>query len=326
MVIIYSLTDKGIQMDTLNEYNRHLLSNALWVDLLSPTKDEEQLVEHDLNIEIPTKKEVEEIEPSSRLYTENRVVFMTATLVALSDLPQVKNDVVTFILTHKTLVTLRYIELHAFKLFQSKLIRSTSTNYTAHSLFIDLLDAVVERLADILEKISNQCDEISQLIFHHHPTADKTAETNFKRLLQYIGTNGDLGAKVSESLVSLTRLITYLEQAYGNDLEKDNRVSLTIIHKDVTALREHATFLSTKFNFLLDATLGMINIEQNNTIKIFSVAAVVFLPPTLIASIYGMNFNHIPELSWHIGYPLALSFMVLSAWLPYRYFKKKKWL
>lgn len=326
MVIIYSLTDNGIQVDTLNEYNRALLLNALWIDLLSPTKEEERLVEHDLKIEIPTKKEVEEIEPSSRLYTENNVVFMTATLVAFSDLPQVKTDVVTFILTSKTLVTLRYIELHAFKLFQSKLIRNTNKNYTANTLFMDLLDAAVERLADILEKVSNQCDEISQLIFHHNNPADEAAETNFKKLLQYIGGNGDLGAKVSESLVSLTRLITYLEQAYGNDLEKDNRVLLTIIHKDVSALREHAAFLSTKFNFLLDATLGMINIEQNNTIKIFSVAAVIFLPPTLIASIYGMNFSHIPELSWHIGYPLALSLMVLSAWLPFRYFKKKKWL
>ncbi|AHE66300.1 magnesium transporter CorA family protein [Legionella oakridgensis] len=326
MVIIYYQTDSGMQSTSLTDVNKHLLQKAVWIDLLCPTKEEEKMLEEQLNIEIPTKKEVEEIEPSSRLYIENSALYMTATMVALSDLPQMKTDVVTFILTETSLITLRYIELHAFNLFIAKLLRSRTKIYNAKSLLIDLLDAAVDRLADILEKISHKFDEISQLIFHQKENNPTTAETNYKHILQSIGANGDLGTKASESLVSFTRLISYLEQVHGSDIPKEAMTYLVIIHKDIDALREHANFLSTKFSFLLDATLGMINIEQNNTIKIFSVAAVIFLPPTLIASIYGMNFNYIPELHWHIGYPLAILMMFISAWLPYRYFKKKKWL
>lgn len=141
--------------------------------------------------------------------------------------------------------------------------------------------------------------------------------------MQYIGANGDLGTKASESLISFTRLISYLEQVNNSDIPKELMTYLIIIQKDINALREHASFLSTKFSFLLDATLGMINIEQNNIIKIFSVAAVIFLPPTLIASIYGMNFTYMPEISWYIGYPLAILMMFISALLPFSYFKKK---
>ncbi len=326
MVVIYYQTDSRIQSQTLNDENKHLLQDALWIDLLCPTKEEEQMVETELKIEIPTKEEVEEIEPSSRLYIENNVLYMTATMVALSDLPEAKTDVVTFILTEKCLVTLRYIELHAFKLFTAKLLRSRTKDHTAKALLIKLLDAAVDRLADILEKISVNFDEISKTIFHPKENNHTAPETNYKHILQYIGTNGDLSTKTSESLVSFTRLISYLEQVQDSEIPKETTNYLIIIQKDINALREHASFLSTKFSFLLDATLGMINIEQNNTIKIFSVAAVIFLPPTLIASIYGMNFNYMPEIGWHIGYPLALFMMVISAWLPFRYFKKKKWL
>ncbi|WP_454781762.1 magnesium transporter CorA family protein [Legionella sp. WA2022007384] len=325
MVVIYYQTDSRIQSKILNDESKDLLQEALWIDLLCPTKEEEQIVEAQLNIEIPTKEEVEEIEPSSRLYSENNVLYMTATMVALSDLPEVKTDVVTFILTEKCLITLRYVELHPFKLFIKKLLRSKTKEYDTHALLIGLLDAAVDRLADILEKISDKFDEISKIIFHPKQN-NQTPETNYKHILQYIGANGDLSTKASESLISFTRLISYLEQVYSSDIAKEIMTHLVIIQKDINALREHASFLSTKFSFLLDATLGMINIEQNNTIKIFSVAAVIFLPPTLIASVYGMNFHDMPELRWHIGYPIAILMMIISAWLPFRYFKKKKWL
>ena len=325
MITIYYQTDSCIQAQVLGDDNKQLLQNALWIDLLSPTKDEEIIVEKELKLEIPTKKEVEEIEPSSRLYIENNILYMTATMVAQSDLPEVKTDVVTFILAKERLITLRYTKLHAFELFSTKLLRSKIKVSSATATLIELLDAATNRLADILEKISHKYDDISQLIFRQ--TAHDTAkETGYKRLLQEIGANGDLGNKASESIMTFIRLVSYLEQALGTDFSKEILMPLTLIHKDINALREHASFLSTKFNFLLDATLGMINIEQNNIIKIFSVAAVMFLPPTLIASIYGMNFRHIPELHWYVGYPFAILLMLISGWLPFRYFKKKKWL
>ncbi|KTD10780.1 cobalt/magnesium uptake transporter [Legionella gratiana] len=325
MVVIYFQTQSGIQSEELKEANNHLLDNALWIDLICPTKKEETIVEEQLQLEIPTKKEMEEIEPSSRLYIENNVLFMTATMVAMSDLPEVKTDVVTFILTKKQLITVRYTKLYTFDLFSSKLLRSKTKVFNATSMLIELLDTATERLADILEKISHKFDEISQLIFHSKASNPTINETDYKQILQNIGANGDLGTKAGESLVSLIRLISFLEQTHGPEISKDMRSSLIIINKDINAINDYASFLSTKFNFLLDATLGMINIEQNNIIKIFSMAAVVFLPPTLIASIYGMNFEHMPELRWYIGYPIALIMMFFSAWVPFRYFKKKKW-
>lgn len=323
MIVAYYLNHSGISSKTIDNTCIDVLSQAVWVDLLNPTPDEESLVERTLSITIPTKKDVEEIEPSSRLYVDSDVLFMTATMVVMSDQPEVKTDVATFILKKKCLITLRYNEMHAFKLFAATLLRSKVKTLDARTLFIDLLDAAIDRLADILEKISNQLDTISKDIFRQN---GHSSHPNFKGILQRIGTNGDLGSKANESLISFTRLISYLEQIHIPMISKDMIASLLILQKDISALREHASFLSTKVSFLLDATMGMINIQQNNIIKIFSVAAVIFLPPTLIASIYGMNFNHMPELDWAVGYPVAIGLMLLSAWLPYRYFKKKKWL
>lgn len=325
MVVMYFQTESGIKSETLCEHNLQLLANALWIDMLSPTKEEEKIVEKELQFEIPTKMEMEEIEPSSRLYVDNRILYMTATIVAQSSQPAVKTDVATFILTEEKLITIRYSELYAFDLFIAKFLRSKAGQTTAVTVLIEILDAAADRLADILEKISHTFDEISHHIFRQNSGGQALKDTNYKKILQSIGSNGDLGTKAGESLVSLTRLISFLEQSCGSKISKEQASSLTILSRDIAAINDYTNFLSTKFNFLLDATLGMINIEQNNIIKIFSVVAVVFLPPTLIASIYGMNFNHMPELGWHVGYPIALILMVLSAWIPLRYFKKKKW-
>lgn len=325
MFTIYFQTETGIQCEELNDKNHHLLKQSLWIDLFCPDDTEEKVLEEHLNLNIPTKNEMEEIELSSRLHIEKNALFMTATVVALSDSPEVKTDAVTFILTDNILITVRYTDLRAFHQFSKKLLHSKQKEYNALSLLLELLDAASNRLADILEKISRKFDDISQLIFHPNDNGS-TKQTNYQQILQSLGSNGDLGTKTNESLVSLIRMISFLEQTRSDDLSKEMKLFLTIIEKDIDALRDYTHFLSTKFTFLLDATLGMINIEQNNIIKIFSVAAVIFLPPTLIASIYGMNFNYIPELQTRFGYPFAIVLMCISAWLPFRYFKKKKWL
>ena len=156
---------------------------------------------------------------------------------------------------------------------------------------------------------------------------EKVAEPHLQELLIDIGIEGDHASKIRESLVSITRMSMFLTQAVsGYTICADFRERLLSLTRDVTSLADHASFLANKITFLLDATLGMLNIAQNNIIKIFSVAAVVFLPPTLIASIYGMNFRHMPELAQEYGYPLAILLMIVSAVLPYLYFKRKKWL
>ncbi|MCP0914898.1 MULTISPECIES: magnesium/cobalt transporter CorA [Legionella] len=324
MVVIYLQTQAGIQAEELSLQDTEKLESAVWIDLIHPTQEEEHALEQYLKLDIPTKKEVEEIEPSSRLYFENNALFMTATMVAYSESPGVKTDVVTFILTEQKLITVRYIELNAFKLFSAHLLRSKKEQ-NGEALLVGLLEATIDRLADILEKISHKFDETSAYVFRQQQNHAIIQDVDYKQVLQNIGTSGDLLTKVRESLISFTRLISFLEQTHFT-LATSIRSALNIISKDVIALSDYASFLSTKYNFLLDATLGLINIEQNSIIKIFSVAAVIFLPPTLIASIYGMNFQHIPELKSYIGYPVSLILMFFSAWLPFRYFKKKKWL
>ena len=153
---------------------------------------------------------------------------------------------------------------------------------------------------------------------------------NLQELIERIGEEGDFVSKMRESLVSIGRAVAFMQavedQARENKQVKENKARIKILQRDIVSLTDHATFLSGKISFLLDAVLGLISIEQNGIIKIFSVAAVVFLPPTLVASIYGMNFAFMPELQWQFGYPFAILLMIMSAVLPYYYFKGKGWL
>lgn len=306
--------------------NQALLKDALWIDLLIPTKEEQTLVNQVLNLDMPTREEMQEIELSSRLYKDQDSLFMTATLLAQSESPDPKTDAVTFILTKQQLLTVRYIEPQSFKFFISQIQKTHSTYDNAGTFLIDLLDATIDRLADILEIVSHRLDDFSRTIFRKQSMSKTNPKLNYQQLLLQIGADGDLSTKTRESLVALNRLITYFGQNAETQLNETNQAHLLLLSKDVIALSDHVTFLSGKINFLLDATLGMVNIEQTNIIKILSVAATIFLPPTLIATIYGMNFKDMPELSWHGGYLFSLIAMFLSAWLPYKYFKYKKWL
>jgi magnesium transporter len=170
-----------------------------------------------------------------------------------------------------------------------------------------------------------EVDRVSHDIFEPGNSEDQSL--SYKDILRAIGGKGDLTSKVRESLVSIGRLLLFLaNEAEGMRWSKDVRLQLQAMQRDVLSLSDHATYLSNKITFLLDAMLGVVQIEQNNVIKIFSVAAVVFMPPTLVASLYGMNFRHMPELDWTYGYPMAIVMMLAAAVLPYYFFKWRKWL
>jgi magnesium transporter len=324
MIISYSGRNK-FKPENISEENRDLIHTALWIDLLNPSKDEEQLIERLLGIDIPTREEMQEIEVSSRLYRENGAIFMTVTMVAKSDSSQPNTDAVTLILIDNKLITIRYIEPHSFASVISR-IGKLSLNSNAVDLFMEILDASIDRLADILEKVSHGLDNYSQAIFRSDFNTEGSEKPDYKHHLRDIAANGDLTTKVQESLITFNRLITFFGQTSFPQIDTNLQSRLTILGKDIISLSDYVNFLSTKVNFLLDATLGLVNIEQNNIIKIFSIAAVILLPPTLVASIYGMNFHQMPELSWKFGYPLALILMIVAGWLPYKYFKIKKWL
>lgn len=313
-----------LEMIGITDQNQKLVKDAVWVDMLSPTKYEENLIENSLGSEIPTRDEMVEIELSSRLYKENDTLFMTATMIAHSESSEPMFDPVTFVLTPQQLVTIRYIDPQSFKYMNSYIKKINPEQRDAVHLLVELLDLSVDRLADILELVGRRLDEYSKTIFQ--PQNNTDVKIDYQQLMQTLGSTGDLHTKSRESLMSFSRLIAYLSQAYSSRFDNEVQQRLAVITKDIGSLTDHANFLSTKVNFLLDATLGMVNIEQNNIIKLFSVAAVIFLPPTLVASIYGMNFQHIPELQWKYGYMFSIVVILLAAWLPYKYFKYRKWL
>jgi magnesium transporter len=305
--------------------NEALLKDALWIDMLSPTKDEEDTIEKVLCIDIPTREEMLEIEISSRLFQADGAVFMTATMLAQVATRAPQFDAVSFVLTKTQLITVRYIEPQAFRVFAAKLQKNPGEYTDCATLLIELLDTTIDRLADILELLGHDFDDFSKTIFN--PAHDShSPRVDYQLLMQKVGADGDINAKAQESLMTFSRLITYFGQKTTIQINSEKQQQLLTLGKDIDSLRDHGIFLSAKVNYLLDATLGMVGIEQNQIIKIFSVAAVIFLPPTLIASIYGMNFKFMPELAWHGGYYYAMGIMLLSAFIPFIYFKWRKWL
>jgi magnesium transporter len=299
---------------------------TVWIDMITPTQGEDKLVERLVGVSIPTREEMQEIEVSSRLYIENGARYMTATLMCQADTDQPITTPVSFILSGHRLITVRYDEPKPFVIVGHKLAKSCSPNISGEAVMMELLDAVIDRNADILERISAEVDKVSQQIFEPVGTAFQRSKT-YQGILKTIGRKGDLTSKVRESLVSINRLLLFLaNEADGLRWQKEFRAQLKSMQRDVGSLSDHATYLTNKITFLLDAMLGVVSLEQNAIIKLFSVAAVVLMPPTLVASIYGMNFKHMPELDWYYGYPLALLLMLVAAILPYVFFKWKKWL
>lgn len=317
---LYRITPTHI-VCTVWQPGSDMAPDTLWFDLFCPTVEEEAAVETCLQMEIPTREEMREIEISNRLYTEQCHQFMTATMLAKFDIDSPENHAVTFIVSEQRMVTVRYADPLPFRTYASQVERLAPAEHNGHGIFLGLMDAVINRAADIIEIIGQEVDRVTREVFR--PRGSEVVD--YQQALQRIGQCGDSASKVRESLITLARLTAYASQNLKNQ-STETTSHLVTQSRDVAALGDHAAFVANKVTFVLDATLGMINIVQNDIIKIFSIAAVMFLPPTLVASIYGMNFHHMPELGWHLGYPMALLLMLISAALPYFYFKRKKWL
>jgi magnesium transporter len=299
--------------------NDSLPDDAIWIDLLGPSREEEKLAERALAIALPTREEMREIEISSRLYQENGALFMTATLMTQAETQSPETEPVTFILVGHRLLTIRYANPLPFQVFGSQVQRQPDSCLSGESVLAGLLDAIVDRIADVLEKVQHDMSQVSRTIFARQ-------KTDFEEVLRTIGLAEGLTSRARESLVSIARLLTFLSRPAEGKTSKPFSRSLKTLSRDVMALSDHSSFLANNITFMLNATLGMVNIEQTDIIKIFSVASVVFLPPTLIASIYGMNYQYMPELNWSFGYPLSILLMVISSALPYLYFKHRGWL
>lgn len=325
MISAFAMRGNRLQRLDLSEDR---LTDAVWIDLDCPTEAEEDAVEAALGIDIPTREDMQEIEVSSRIYREAGALFLTAQVIASPELRETEIGPVTFVVLPQRLVTVHYHHPGSLKHFAEWAARHDTAVESGLDALLAMLEAVVDRLADILEGEARKHDALTKAIFAAHRPAGKS-ET-LAVVLQRIGRAEDLNGKVSESLGTLQRLLGYLmvasEHPDGLTLSASEMPVARTLLQDVRSLRDAAQAQSEKVRFLLDATLGVINIRQSDVIKIFSVVAFVFLPPTLIASIYGMNFKHMPELEWPWGYPMAVGLMVVSALVPYLLFRWKKWL
>jgi magnesium transporter len=305
-----------------------LADDVAWIDMRVPSPAEIAAVEQRFGIEMPTREEMREIEASSRVYEEDEALYLTATVVFLSDQPPPRTTEVSFILKRGQLITLRFADPQPFRSMAARLDRSGPTLGSGQAVFFWLLDAIVARLADVMERVQSEVDGLSARIFGAARPEKGQEKPDLLDALERIGRAGDTMSKVRESLHTLHRILLAvgITENLPPGTKKEARQRAKALNRDVLSLTDQIGFLNSKIELLLNATLGMINIEQNAIIKIFSVVAVVFLPPTMIASIYGMNFEIMPELHWAVGYPFALGLMVLSAVLPFLYFKRKHWL
>ncbi len=298
-----------------------------WIDLVNATSEEMKAVEGVLGIEIPTREEMREIESTSRLYCEHGARFMTTPLLVNADNEAPVATEIAFVLYKQHLITLRETNPISFRMTVQQVERGQARN--RDGIFIALLENIVDRQADFLERLSHETDDVSQKIFRKFKRARET-ENNLREAIFTLGRVGNLLARERDNIVSLSRLVQYAGHE-DFDSERDGQRTqvfprLKPIARDIQSLAEFAGFLASKVNFMLDATLGLINIEQNSIVKIFSVAAVIFLPPTLVASIYGMNFQFMPELDKPWGYPFALGLMLLSVLIPFLFCRHKGWL
>lgn len=323
--MIRAYRSRGTRLEPLDLATGHL-RDALWIDLEAPDRAEEDAVEAASGVGIPTREDMQEIEVSSRFYREGAALFLTVQVLETQSERDTEIGPVTFVLLPDRLISVHYHHPGSFTHFADWAARHDQPLASGTEALLGLLESVVDRLADILEGEARKLDTLSKAIFAAHRPSGK-GET-LAVVLQRIGRAEDLNAKVNESLTTLQRLVGYLTlggegpQELGEGDQKRART----LTQDIHSLREVAGTQAAKILFLLDATLGVINIRQSDIIKIFSVVAFVFLPPTLIASIYGMNFKHMPELDWPFGYPMALGLMALSAFVPWAIFRWKKWL
>ena len=329
MMHLYAVHDGGLEK-LESAKPAQVASRAIWIDLSDPSQDEEAATEKLLGVGIPTREEMREIAESSRIYEEKGALFMTGVIITgFSTKRPVRSDV-SFVLTREHLVTIRYADPLPFKTFAQKCSRKPEDHGSSDLLFVSLVEEIMERIADVLEKVTGELDDIAGEVFSEEGAAVKgqTAHprVDLQAMVRRLWKVSALLGKLRESLLTFNRILAFFGKSEESWLKEEAKTKAALQQRDIASLTEYAQHLTAQIGHLQDATFNLIHIDQNRVIKVFSIAAVLFLPPTLVATVYGMNFKIMPELNWALGYPLALLLMVLSAWAPFYWFKRNGWL
>jgi magnesium transporter len=311
----------------------HLAANVAWIDLLKPESDEVAFVKRTTGLDVPSIEDLSEIESSSRLRHQNGAIYLSASLIYRgTDTDQPLSTPVGFVLTRERLITVRFEDITSFKTFSDRDLSGESDPLSSAAVFAGLMDAITDRLADVLENIAAELDALSHRLFHtpatepvsRRPPARESADLRI--ILRRVGNSGDLSSKIRDSLLGVGRIVPYVSSLAADWLPPEVKLRLDTVRQDVLSLSDYDAHIVNKVQLLLDATLGLINVEQNNIIKVLTIVSVVGIPPTLVASMYGMNFKYMPELEWSWGYPYGLALILLSAILPVAWFKWRGWI
>jgi magnesium transporter len=309
-----------------------LPADVVWVDVLGGDAAEVAFIERATGLHVPTLTELSEIESSSRLRADKGALYLSTPLVYRTELGEPLTTSVGFVLRHDLLITVRFADVKVFGDFAETAARADVVHRSSAGVFAGLLGAIVDRMADELEGIGAELDAVSKRIFRNGTTRSAVhlrparEDANLREILRKVGRAGDLTSKVRNSLLGFGRMAPYVVSLGADWLPPEAKPHLATLQSDITSLNDYDTHLTNNVQLLLDATLGLINIEQNNIIKVLTIVSVVGVPPTLVASMYGMNFRHMPELDWAWGYPYGLFLIALSAILPLAWFKLRGWL
>jgi magnesium transporter len=318
----------GCEGEVIDPSRKKIPLAATWIDLEEPTREEELLVERCLEVAVPTPAEMAEIEPSSRLYARDGALYLTISALYGVEEGNPTSAPIGFVLTDERLVTVRYVTPKPIRAFSENARREPELAADSLTALGGILDAIVDRLADELEKVGAEIEKISNHIFSPTVDARRIPAVKLTALLTRIGKTQLLLSRIRETETSTTRALSFLSATPRLRSRKsaDAREHVASLIADTSSLSDHSIFLANHLYFLLDAAVGLISIEQNAAMKLFSWAALVLLPPTLIGAIYGMNFDFMPELHWRYGYAFSLALMLASAVLPLWYLKRRGWL
>jgi magnesium transporter len=324
MINLYGLNDCRLAPATIAE-SQNIPADAVWIDLLNPTPEEAKAVSDLTGATIPSQDDLSVVSDTDRLYRENGIIYVAITVITRSgtDHPDIAD--IGFILAGQRLITVRYADPTPVSKFAGTYARQRCIAGSNLGIFIGLLESFVNRLGEHVEANGAVLYDISGEIFGRKKKGPLDTP-QLQGMLERLGRAGDVNAKARDSLVSIGRMQAFITEELSSIHDQAMDATFTAIQRDVQAISDYANFVAGQLTFVLEAVLGLISIDQNRVVKIFSVLAMIFLPPTLIATVYGMNFDFMPELSSRYGYPLVLLAMVVSAVGPYFYFRWKRWL
>ncbi|AIY40030.1 Magnesium and cobalt transport protein CorA [Collimonas arenae] len=320
MINVFVLQNGRLNQVNIESHSDLEKVQPVWVDLTEPNDQERAWVKSIYGVTLPGEDEVKDIEASARYYeAENGDLHLRTDFLFEEDDGPSSTVTVAFILARNILFSVHGEDLPVFRLVRMRARSRPGSIGDYKDVLLDLYQTDAEYSADALEGVYKKLDEVSARVLQKKLTDQAAAEA-----LSAMAHEEDLNGRIRRNMMDTRRAVSFLMR--GRLLSVDQFEDARQILRDIESLDGHTAFLFDKINFLMDATVGFININQNKIIKIFSVASVAFLPPTLIASIYGMNFRFMPEFDWSLGYPFALVLMVCSAITPFWYFRRRGWL